>query len=128
MVHSTTHNAPYIHLRHDWILEWSQMVQTFGLIRDMIILFVFILQVIDNALDSENMISEYEGMTSDLLEWIEQTIMILNDRQFANSLSGVQQQLTAFSAYRTSEKPPKYVSMSRLHIYDISFMVPDIKS
>ena len=94
------------------------MVQTFGLIRDMIILFVFILQVIDNALDSENMISEYEGMTSDLLEWIEQTIMILNDRQFANSLSGVQQQLTAFSAYRTSEKPPKYVSMSRLCIYD----------
>ena len=85
---------------------------------------VLILQVIDNALDSENMISEYEGMTSDLLEWIEQTIMILNDRQFANSLSGVQQQLTAFSAYRTSEKPPKYVSMSRLYIYDVSLVVP----
>lgn len=63
--------------------------------------------MIDNALDAENMIHEYESLTSDLLEWIEQTIVILNDRQFANSLSGVQQQLTAFSAYRTSEKPPK---------------------
>ncbi|KAH3857029.1 hypothetical protein DPMN_099626 [Dreissena polymorpha] len=48
-------------------------------------------------------------MTSDLLEWIEHTIMILNDRQFANSLPGVQSQLTAFNLYRTSEKPPKYV-------------------
>ena len=67
------------------------------------------LQVIDNALDSEKMIDEYEGLTSDLLEWIEQTIVILNDRQFANSLTGVQQQLAAFSTYRIVEKPPKWV-------------------
>ena len=53
------------------------------------------------------MIEQYENMTSDLLEWIEQTIVILNDRQFANSLTGVQQQLAAFSTYRIVEKPPK---------------------
>ena len=63
--------------------------------------------MIDNALDTEHNIQDYETLTSDLLEWIEHTIMILNDRQFANSLTGVQTQLGAFNLYRTSEKPPK---------------------
>lgn len=66
------------------------------------------LQVIDHALDSDKQVQDYETFTSDLLEWIEQTIVILNDRQFANSLYGVQQQLAAFNSYRTKEKPKKY--------------------
>ena len=53
------------------------------------------------------MINQYETMTSDLLEWIDNTINVLNDRTFANSLHGVQQQLTSFNTYRTVEKPPK---------------------
>ena len=53
------------------------------------------------------MIEKYESLASDLLEWIEQTIIILNNRKFANSLIGVQQQLQAFNTYRTVEKPPK---------------------
>ncbi|XP_041353644.1 spectrin beta chain-like isoform X2 [Gigantopelta aegis] len=73
-------------------------------------------KVIDNALDSEKMVEEYEGLTSDLLEWIEQTIVILNDRQFANSLTGVQQQLAAFSTYRVVEKPPKFDEKGNLEI------------
>lgn len=75
------------------------------------------LQVIDNALDTEKNIQDYETLTSDLLEWIEHTIMILNDRQFANSLSGVQSQLTAFNLYRTSEKPPKYVDSTNESVF-----------
>ena len=35
------------------------------------------------------MIEKYDNLTSDLLEWIEQTIEILNDRTFANSLAGL---------------------------------------
>lgn len=70
--------------------------------------FEFDLQVIDHALDSDKQVQDYETFTSDLLEWIEQTIVILNDRQFANSLYGVQQQLAAFNTYRTKEKPKKY--------------------
>ena len=65
------------------------------------------IQVIDSALDADHLVDDYETFTTDLLEWIEQTIAILNDRQFANSLSGVQQQLAAFNAYRTKEKPKK---------------------
>ncbi|XP_059173308.1 spectrin beta chain-like isoform X3 [Physella acuta] len=73
-------------------------------------------KVIDNAVNTENMIEQYENMTSDLLEWIEQTIVILNDRQFANSLTGVQQQLAAFSTYRIVEKPPKFDEKGNLEI------------
>ena len=53
------------------------------------------------------MINDYETLTSDLHEWIRNTIENLNDRTFANSLNGVQTQLTAFNTYRTVEKPPK---------------------
>lgn len=53
------------------------------------------------------MIREYETLTSDLLQWIENTIQALGDRTFTNSLVGVQQQLAQFSNYRTVEKPPK---------------------
>ena len=73
-------------------------------------------QVIDNAINTESSIDEYESLTSDLLEWIEQTIVILRDRQFANSLTGVQQQLAAFNTYRIVEKPPKYVGAFLLTI------------
>lgn len=54
------------------------------------------------------MIKEYETLTSDLLRWIEETIQTLNEREFENSLQGVQAQLSQFNAYRTKEKPPKY--------------------
>lgn len=64
--------------------------------------------MLDNAIETEKMIEKYESLASDLLEWIEQTIIILNNRKFANSLIGVQQQLQAFNTYRTVEKPPKY--------------------
>ena len=67
------------------------------------------IQVLDNAIETEKMIEKYESLASDLLEWIEQTIIILNNRKFANSLVGVQQQLQAFNTYRTVEKPPKSV-------------------
>ncbi|XP_076098570.1 spectrin beta chain-like isoform X9 [Mytilus galloprovincialis] len=73
-------------------------------------------KVIDNALDSDRSVQEYQTFTSDLLDWIEQTIVILNDRQFANSMYGVQQQLAAFNTYRTREKPKKFDEKGNLEI------------
>lgn len=64
-------------------------------------------KVVGIAMENERMIKEYESLTSDLLEWIKKTISQLGDRQFANSLIGVQQQLLQFNNYRTVEKPPK---------------------
>jgi spectrin beta len=70
-------------------------------------------KVVGIAMDNDRMIKEYESLTSNLLEWIEQTITNLGDRRFANSLNGVQQQLSQFNNYRTVEKPPKYVKMRK---------------
>uniref|UniRef100_A0A4W5Q7J1 Spectrin beta chain n=1 Tax=Hucho hucho TaxID=62062 RepID=A0A4W5Q7J1_9TELE len=65
-------------------------------------------KVLDHAIETEKMIDKYETLSSDLLMWIEQTIIVLNNRKLANSLTGVQQQLQAFNSYRTVEKPPKF--------------------
>ncbi|XP_075993412.1 spectrin beta chain, non-erythrocytic 1-like isoform X2 [Genypterus blacodes] len=73
-------------------------------------------KVLDNAIETEKMVEKYESLASELLEWIEQTIIILNNRKFANSLVGVQQQLQAFNTYRTVEKPPKFTEKGNLEV------------
>ncbi|NXL90699.1 SPTB1 protein, partial [Alectura lathami] len=73
-------------------------------------------KVIENAKETERMIEVYGGLASDLLTWIEQTIVSLNSRSFANSLAGVQHQLQSFSTYRTVEKPPKFQEKGNLEV------------
>ncbi|XP_072314307.1 spectrin beta chain, erythrocytic isoform X2 [Eucyclogobius newberryi] len=73
-------------------------------------------KVLDQAIETEKMIDKYETLGSDLLKWIEQTIIILNNRKLANSLTGVQQQLQAFNTYRTVEKPPKFQEKGNLEV------------
>uniref|UniRef100_A0ABM5F7U0 Spectrin beta chain n=1 Tax=Pogona vitticeps TaxID=103695 RepID=A0ABM5F7U0_9SAUR len=73
-------------------------------------------KVMDHAMETEKMIDKYSGLASDLLMWIEQTIASLNSRKFANSLAGVQQELQAFSTYRTVEKPPKFQEKGNLEV------------
>ncbi|XP_011488466.2 spectrin beta chain, erythrocytic isoform X2 [Oryzias latipes] len=73
-------------------------------------------KVLDNAIETEKMINKYETLASDLLIWIEQTIVVLNNRKLANSLTGVQQQLQAFNTYRTVEKPPKFQEKGNLEV------------
>lgn len=73
-------------------------------------------KVVGIAMDNERMINDYETLTSDLLKWIEATIEVLGDREFANSLAGVQQQLGQFANYRTVEKPPKFVEKGNLEV------------
>ncbi|MBN3270904.1 SPTB2 protein, partial [Polyodon spathula] len=80
------------------------------------IIIRIIFQVLDHAIETEKMIEKYESLASDLLTWIEQTIITLNSRTFANSLTGVQQQLQAFNSYRTTEKPPKFQEKGNLEV------------
>ena len=77
------------------------------LMRVCTLLVCLVAQVINQCLDNDDCINQYETLTSELLEWIEQTIEQLSEREFANTRQGVQQQLSSFSTYRTVEKPPK---------------------
>ena len=58
-------------------------------------------------LELEKMVDDYETLTATLLEWIKLRITSLNDRNFPNSLEGIQKELIGFKEYRTVEKPPK---------------------
>ncbi|KAK9533937.1 hypothetical protein VZT92_009024 [Zoarces viviparus] len=73
-------------------------------------------KVLDHAIETEKKIDKYETLSSDLLTWIEQTIVVLKNRKLANSLIGVQQQLQAFNTYRTVEKPPKFQEKGNLEV------------
>ncbi|XP_076312784.1 spectrin beta chain-like isoform X3 [Tachypleus tridentatus] len=73
-------------------------------------------KVVGEAMENDRMAHEYETLTSDLLQWIEHTIAALSDRHFANSLVGVQQQMTSFNTYRTVEKPPKFIEKGDLEV------------
>lgn len=64
-------------------------------------------QVIERIKENSELIEEYEKLATDLLEWIQITIVKLSDRKFANTLVGVQQQMLEFNQYRTQEKPPR---------------------
>lgn len=57
--------------------------------------------------DIENMKEEYDRLCSNLLDWIERTVVALSDREFSNSLAGMQKLMADFKTYRTVEKPPK---------------------
>ncbi|KAM6427580.1 spectrin beta chain, non-erythrocytic 4 isoform 1-T1 [Liasis olivaceus] len=73
-------------------------------------------KVLDQVLEIEKIIERYESLASELLEWIEITIPIITSQKFANSLAGVQQQLQAFTAFCTLEKPIKFQEKGNLEV------------
>ncbi|XP_032239849.2 spectrin beta chain isoform X2 [Nematostella vectensis] len=73
-------------------------------------------KVIERIKENEELIIDYEKLASDLLEWIEIKIIQLGEREFANTLLGVQQQMLEFNQYRTQEKPPRFVEKGNLEV------------
>ena len=65
-------------------------------------------KVVGSLMHHEQMEHDFEQISSDILEWIRQTIRWLNDRRFPNSLREMREQLVHFNNYRKTEKPPKY--------------------
>lgn len=62
-------------------------------------------------MDADKMKVQYDRLFTRLLDWIRAKITELADRNFPNSLEGIQKELLKFKQYRTIEKPPKYVFM-----------------
>ncbi|NXG68257.1 SPTN5 protein, partial [Baryphthengus martii] len=63
----------------------------------------------------------YEQMVSDLLKWIKQKVMELDDRHFPNSLQEMWLLMANFKTFRTVEKPPRYQEkgMIEAHLFNI---------
>ncbi|EDV23711.1 uncharacterized protein TRIADDRAFT_37811 [Trichoplax adhaerens] len=72
--------------------------------------------VLDVTMKNEQMMEEYEFLSSDLLEWIAEKIPWLSSRPEDDSIESVQQALEEFRTYRSSEKPPKASDKTRLGI------------
>lgn len=60
-------------------------------------------------MDADKMKVQYDRLFTRLLDWIRAKVTELEDRNFPNSLEGIQKELLKFKQYRTIEKPPKYV-------------------
>ncbi|XP_023018167.2 spectrin beta chain, non-erythrocytic 5 kst isoform X2 [Leptinotarsa decemlineata] len=73
-----------------------------------------IAKIISQMVDSDKMKGTYDRLTTDLLDWIRIKIVELEDRNFPNSLEGIQSLLLSFGYYRTQEKPPKYKERSEI--------------
>jgi spectrin beta len=65
------------------------------------------LQIVGQMMEADRLKDSYTRMTTDLLNWIQRKVAQLDDRQFPNSIEGIQGQLLEFKQYRTVEKPPK---------------------
>ncbi|KAM6131195.1 spectrin beta chain, non-erythrocytic 5 [Pterocles gutturalis] len=63
----------------------------------------------------------YEQMVSDLLKWIKQKVMELDDRHFPNTLQEMWLLMANFKTFRTVEKPPKYQEKGTIeaHLFNI---------
>ncbi|XP_077320667.1 spectrin beta chain, non-erythrocytic 5 isoform X3 [Lithobates pipiens] len=70
--------------------------------------------------DMKNLKTQYETMTSDLIEWIKRKVVEMNDRHFPNNINGMLQLMTNFKNYRMVEKPPKYQEKGLIEVHFFS--------
>ncbi|XP_061843662.1 spectrin beta chain, non-erythrocytic 5 [Nerophis lumbriciformis] len=65
-------------------------------------------KIVGLLMELDAMKVHYGAMVHDLLQWIQMTVLRLNDRTFPNSVRDLQVLMAAFKTYRMLEKPPKY--------------------
>uniref|UniRef100_A0A6B2E568 Putative beta chain spectrin n=1 Tax=Phlebotomus kandelakii TaxID=1109342 RepID=A0A6B2E568_9DIPT len=73
-----------------------------------------IANIVGKLMDADRRKVHYEKLTTNLLEWIRLKTEELKQRNFPNSLEGIQKELVIFKQYITIEKPPKYKERSEI--------------
>lgn len=73
-----------------------------------------IVKVLNVNQGNEKAMEDYEGLASDLLDWMNKKIPELEDRTTDNSLEKAQEKLNDFRDYSSTEKPPKVDEKSQL--------------
>nr|XP_022910961.1 spectrin beta chain, non-erythrocytic 5 isoform X3 [Onthophagus taurus] len=88
-----------------------------------------IAKIISQMVEADKMKNQYDKFTSNLLEWIKAKVVELENRDFPNSLEGIQSLLLAFGQYRTIEKPPKYKERSEIEAlyFNINTQLTELK-
>lgn len=83
--------------------------------------FVFPFQIVFLLKEIDDLKLLYEQMVSDLLKWIKQKVIELDDRIFPNNLQEMWLLMANFKTFRTVEKPPKYQDkgMIEAHLFNI---------
>ncbi|KAI6186229.1 hypothetical protein M3Y98_00110000 [Aphelenchoides besseyi] len=71
-------------------------------------------RALDVNRDNQAMADEYEGLSSDLLDWINRWIPWMSKRGDEPTLDSAKQKLNDFRQYRRSEKPPRIDQKGRL--------------
>uniref|UniRef100_A0A674GPQ3 Calponin-homology (CH) domain-containing protein n=1 Tax=Taeniopygia guttata TaxID=59729 RepID=A0A674GPQ3_TAEGU len=73
-------------------------------------------KVLEAAREAEGLAGRYEAQAAELLGWIQRSLLLLTDRRLPRGIPGLQGQLQAFSAYRTTEKPPRFEDKGSLEV------------
>ncbi|CAB4014356.1 spectrin beta chain, non-erythrocytic 1 isoform X1 [Paramuricea clavata] len=73
-------------------------------------------KVVEKVCENNKLITEYDVNADELIKWIKVTTVTLQERDFANTLVGVQQQMMEFNQYRTQEKPPRFTQKGNLEV------------
>ena len=87
--------AKYFYLIKMYIAKYIYIIKTY--------IAAILLPGVDDSKD------HYDVIMASLLEWIRRKITELDDREFPNTMDGIQRLLIQFGKYRTEEKPPKWV-------------------
>lgn len=80
--------------------------------------------MVEKVCENNKLITEYDVNADELIKWIKVTTVTLQERDFANTLVGVQQQMMEFNQYRTQEKPPRYAYLEHFMTFSPLYLYP----
>ncbi|CAH0552966.1 unnamed protein product [Brassicogethes aeneus] len=88
-----------------------------------------IAKIIHKLADLDKKKISYDSLFTNLLGWIQKKIVELEDRNFPNSIEGIQTLMAEFMVYRTKEKPPKYNELSEIEAlyFNINTQLKELK-